>query len=175
MIKRNILILTVIFVALYSATAFALDLKSDAFKDGGYIPARNTCDDANMSPPLSWTDVPFNTQTFVIICNDADAAYEDWVCWLMFNIPVERREFSEDQPRQTRFPNDMMQGINDYGNIGYDGPCPPPGKTHRYLFTLYALDTRLQLPAEYSKLEIREAMKGHILAETRLTGLYKRR
>lgn len=170
----KIFINTFIFVVVFSAAASALELKSDAFSDEGYIPARNTCDGANASPPLSWTDVPFNTQTFVIICYDDSAGYEDWVCWLIFNIPVETRELSEDQPRQTRFPNDMMQGINDYGNIGYNGPCPLPDKAHKYVFTLYALDTTLQLPSEYSKLEIRKAMKGHILAEAKLTGLYKR-
>jgi len=67
-----------------------------------------------------------------------------------------------------------MQGINDYGNIGYSGACPPPGETHRYIFKLYALDTRLNLSPEYSKLEILDAMKGHVLAQAKLTGLYKR-
>lgn len=171
----RILFSTLLIVMFCSTTAVALELRSDAFKDGGYIPARNTCDDADMSPPLSWMDVPFNTKTFVIICYDNDAAYEDWVCWVIFNIPVERRDLSEDQPRETRFPNDMKQGINDNGYTGYNGPCPPPGKTHRYVFKLYALDTRLHLTAALSKLEIRKAMKGHILAETKLTGLYKRR
>lgn len=171
----RILFFTLAALIVCSTAALALELKSDAFKDGGYIPARNTCDGGEMSPPLSWTDVPFNTQTFAIICYDNDAAYEDWVCWVIFNIPVENRELSEDQPRQTRFPNDIIQGLNDYGNIGYNGPCPPPGKTHRYVFKLYALDTNLQLTPELSKLDIIKAMKGHILAEAKLTGLYKRR
>ena len=156
------------------AEAFAFELKSDAFENGGYIPAVHTCDSLDVSPPLTWDGVPEQTESFVLICDDPDAPFGIWVHWVFCNIPGAWTRCDENIPQQAMLPGGVVQGINDFGRVGYNGPCPPHGNPHRYFFKLYALDTTLVCGTAVKRKDVVEAMKGHILAETKLIGLYQR-
>ncbi|BAW31420.1 MAG TPA: YbhB/YbcL family Raf kinase inhibitor-like protein [Methanothermobacter sp.] len=148
-------------------------IKSSAFKDGERIPRKYTCDGENISPPLTWKDVPSGTVTLAIISDDPDAPSKTWTHWLIFNIPPEINSLPEGVETVGEFENGIIQGLNDFGNLGYGGPCPPFG-VHRYFFKLYALDKRLELEPGASKEELLEAMKGHIIEKTEIIGLYSR-
>lgn len=148
-------------------------IKSSAFKDGERIPRKYTCDGENISPPLTWKDVPSGTVTLAIISDDPDAPSKTWTHWLIFNIPPEINSLPEGVKTVGEFENGIIQGLNDFGNLGYGGPCPPFG-VHRYFFKLYALDKRLELEPGASKEELLEAMKGHIIEKTEIIGLYSR-
>jgi len=150
-----------------------IKVKSTAFEDGGMIPRQYTCDGADVSPPLAWSSVPEGTKTIALICDDPDAPMGTWVHWVLFNLPVDVKELPENVPPQKRLETGAIQGTNDFGNIGYGGPCPPGG-THRYYFKLYGLDSEINLQAGATKGTLLKAMKGHILAEGQLMGKYKR-
>jgi len=150
-----------------------IEIKSSAFEEGGMIPKKYTCDGADFSPPLSWTSVPEGTKTIALICDDPDAPMGTWVHWVLFNLPADVKELPENLSSEMNLDNRAMQGVNDFGNIGYGGPCPPGG-THRYYFKFYALDTELRLQAGATKKELLKTMEGHILAEGQLMGRYKR-
>jgi hypothetical protein len=154
-----------------------LHLSSESFQAGGPIPAAYSCKGENISPELHWTGVPEKTKTFALICDDPDAPGRIWVHWVIFNIPIEKEVFKstfkllENFPKKEISDKGIRQGTNDFGKIGYDGPCPPSG-VHRYYFKLYALNQTLELKAGASKLQLLEAMKGHVLAETQLMGTF---
>jgi len=152
----------------------ALELKSSAFKNGEFIPTKFTCQGEDVSPQLIWTDVSEKTQSFVLICDDPDAPMGTWVHWVIYDIPKDVMELKENIPPREILDNGAKQGVNDFGNIGYGGPCPPPGKPHRYFFKLYSLDKKLDLPPGLSKEELLKAMEGHILEQEELMGKYKR-
>jgi hypothetical protein len=153
-----------------------MDIKitSSAFQDGGLIPAKYTCDGADVSPPLQWDTVPEGTKSIALICDDPDAPMGTFVHWVLFNLPAETRQLAEKVPADKTLPSGARQGTSDFGRIGYGGPCPPSG-THRYFFKIYALDTTLDLPAGARKGDLLKAMQGHILAQGQLIGKYKRR
>jgi Raf kinase inhibitor-like YbhB/YbcL family protein len=150
-----------------------LAVLSAAFVMGAAIPDRHAC--ANVSPPLSWGAVPTNTQSIAILCDDPDAPVGDWVHWVLFNLAPETRSLPENVARTAQLPGDAIQGLNDYNRVGYDGPCPPLGQTHRYFFKVFALDTRLALDSNTRKPDLLRAMHGHILAQGELVGLYSRK
>jgi len=150
-----------------------IKVKSEAFEEGGMIPKKYTCDGEDASPPLSWTGVPEGTKALALICDDPDAPVGTWVHWVIFNIPPDTTGLSENIPPERVLESGARQGRNDFGNIGYGGPCPPRG-THRYYFKLYALDKKVDLEPGATKDELLKAMEGHILAEGRLMGRYKR-
>ncbi|MDO8137906.1 MAG: YbhB/YbcL family Raf kinase inhibitor-like protein, partial [Candidatus Brocadiales bacterium] len=152
----------------------AMEIKSAAFKAQEKIPAKYTCDGADASPPLSWTDVPEKTLGLALICDDPDAPVGTWVHWVIYDLPPETRKLPEGMTPKEVLENGARQGVNDFRNVGYGGPCPPPGPAHRYFFKLYALDTKLGLPPRATKKDVEKAMKGHILAQAELVGLYKR-
>lgn len=170
----NKLYLTPLIICIFVVNVFAMEIKSDAFKEGEYISAKYTCDSINISPSLSWDKVPQGTKSFVIICDDPDAPVGTWVHWVIFNIPQNKRELKEGIPLKGVFSDGITQGVNDFGKLGYGGPCPPKGSPHRYFFKLYALDTILDLKEGAAKKEVEKAMKGHIIAETKIVGLYRR-
>jgi len=151
----------------------AIELTSAAFEDGGMIPAKYTCDGEDISPPLQWGGIPEEAQSIAVICDDPDAPMGTFVHWVMFNVPAEQSELAENIPTEEILPNGAKQGISDFGRAGYGGPCPPGG-THRYFFKVYALDTKLDLPADANKATLVEAMEGHILAQGQIIGKYKR-
>jgi Raf kinase inhibitor-like YbhB/YbcL family protein len=150
-----------------------MEITSSAFDEGEMIPVKYTCDDIDISPPLKWSNVPEGTKTFAIICDDPDAPMGTWVHWVLFNLPADTNELSENIPPDKVLPNGARQGRNDFGKIGYGGPCPPGG-THRYYFKIYALSEELDMEPGITKSELLNAMDGTILSEGQLMGRYKR-
>jgi Raf kinase inhibitor-like YbhB/YbcL family protein len=150
-----------------SSQPFALS--SSAFAAQAAIPARFTCDGADVSPPLAWVGAPPGTQSIVLVVRDPDA--RNFVHWIAYEIPAAQTgSLPEAIARSAPSPK---QGRNDFGRDGYGGPCPPSG-THHYVFRLSALDRTLGLRAGKTAAEVEAAMAGHILATTELTGTYKR-
>ena len=155
--------------------ASVIQLVSPAFTHGAVIPVEHTCDGANLSPSLSWSDVPVERRSLALVCDDPDAPRGTWVHWVLYNLPGESVELSTGIPTLPELPSGARQGRNESGEIGYGGPCPPPGKPHRYYFRLYALDIMLTLPHGVSRRELDEAMSDHVLAQGTLMGTYQRR
>lgn len=147
---------------------------SSAFKPGELIPSKYTCDGLNISPPLNWTEPPLETKSFVLLNDDPDAPIGDWVHWIIVNIPPDIRALKEEASSKKLLPKNSIEGLNDFMENNYGGPCPPSG-THRYFFKLYALDKELPLKANTTKKQLLETMKGHILAQATLIGKYKRK
>lgn len=151
-----------------------IEITSSAFADGGMVPSKYTCDGSDISPPLQWEAVPEATRSIALISDDPDAPVGTWVHWVLYDLPAETRELEENIPPDKTLPSGAKQGLSDFGRIGYGGPCPPSG-THRYFFKIYALDTKLKLPAGAKKSELLKAMEGHIIGQGQLIGKYKRK
>ena len=145
-----------------------MKLTSSAFAHNKNIPSKYTCDGKNSNPPLTISEVPAGTKSLVLIMDDPDAvkpAGKVWDHWIMWNIPAETRESAEGEE---------PQGIPGRGTgqlLGYQGPCPPD-TTHRYFFTIYALDVKIDIPVGSTKAEVEEAMEGHVLDQAELVGRY---
>ena len=152
----------------------AFELTSSAFKEGELIPKKYTCEGPDASPLLRWGNPPQGTRSFALIADDPDAPVGTWVHWVIFNLPADARELPEGVPTQEALPNGARQGLNDFKRVGYGGPCPPPGKPHRYYFKLYALDRVLDLKPRVTKAQVLDASKGHVLAEAQLIGRFAR-
>ena len=163
-------------------------LHSPAFADGGMIPREFTCDGADRSPPLEWSGVPASARALVLICDDPDAPMGTFSHWVVVGMKPELKGFKEGVPPESSVPADSaiaieghtesnspaIQGKNDFGKVGYGGPCPPGG-THRYFFRLYALDRPLDHgSSDLTRDDVLKAIKGHIVAEGRLIGRYTR-
>jgi Raf kinase inhibitor-like YbhB/YbcL family protein len=151
-----------------------LELKSPDFTPGGNIPKRFTCDGADISPALEWDAPPAGAQSFALIADDPDAPVGTWVHWVVFDMPAKVRALPQNFPKTEQSADATRQGRNDFRKIGYGGPCPPPGKAHRYFFKLYALDAKLDLKPGATKKEVERAMQGHILAQSEYMGRYSR-
>ncbi len=149
-------------------------ISTHAFGDGGLIPVKYTCGGANVSPALSWSEPPEGTRSLVLRVEDPDAPSGTWYHWLVWNIPGHAGGIWEHVATTGRLPGGMTQGGNSFGKMGYGGPCPPVGQTHRYFFKLYALDTMLDLPAGANSLQLGHAMRGHVKAVTEWMGRYGR-
>jgi len=147
---------------------------SSAFLMNGSIPAKYTGMERNVSPPLSWTGIPEGTKSITVICDDPDATMGTWVHWVLFNLPPATTNLMEGIVTKPKLPDGSIQGINDFRRNGYGGPMPPPGKTHRYLFKVYALDKMLDLDSRAKKADVEAAMDGHILGRGELVGIFKR-
>jgi Raf kinase inhibitor-like YbhB/YbcL family protein len=142
------------------------------------IPAKYTCEGADVSPPLSWSGVPEGTRSLALIVDDPDAPdpkapMRVWVHWVLYNLPPLATELREDAS-----PGDLPEGTsvgkNDWGRSEYGGPCPPVGR-HRYFHKLYALDTELPDRGPLNKAQLADAMKGHVLGEAGLVGTYEKK
>ena len=153
----------------------AFEIKSDAFHSGREIPVRHTCDGEDLSPPLHWQDLPPNTKSVALISDDPDAPLGTWVHWVLYDIPTSVNQLEEGIPDLETLASGAKHGMTDFRRPGYGGPCPPPGKPHRYYFKLYALDSFLNLPPKQTKEKLLMAMKEHVLAEAQLMGTYQRR
>ena len=151
-----------------------LVLTTPAFRDGESIPVVHTCDGEDVSPPLAWTGVPVETRGFVLICDDPDAPRGTWVHWVLWNLPADAVELGQGVPPNPELPSGARQGLNDSGEVGYSGPCPPRGKPHRYFFRLYALDSAVNLAPGAKRGDLDRAMEGHVLATGTLMGTYQR-
>jgi Raf kinase inhibitor-like YbhB/YbcL family protein len=146
-----------------------LHITSSAFSEGQSIPEKYTCDGQNVSPPIKWSGAPANTKSFAVICEDPDAPSGIFTHWLLYDLPGRTNELAEASS------GDGREGVNDFDKKGYGGPCPPPGRAHRYFFRVYALDMESLGAAGLSKDHITAAMKGHILAEGQVMGRYARK
>jgi len=146
-----------------------LKISSTAFTHNGPIPSKYTCDGADVNPPLVVENVPTGTHSLALIVDDPDAPAGTWVHWVVWNIRASTKEIKENA-----VPDGVSQGITDFKKRKYGGPCPPSG-THRYFFKLYALDATLTLGPNADKAVVESAMKGHILAQAELIGLYSRK
>lgn len=155
-----------------------LRFTSVPFSPSESIPSEYTCEGADVSPSLEWTHVPDGTESIALVVDDPDAPGQTFTHWVLFNLPGDATRLPTDVDLdaefadQDRFP---QEGANDFGDVGYGGPCPPPGDgPHRYFFRLYALDTVLDLERGASKTQVTDAMNGHVLDETDLVGTYER-
>jgi Raf kinase inhibitor-like YbhB/YbcL family protein len=151
-----------------------MNLTSTSFQDGSQIPAKYTCSGAGITPQLAWSAPPAKVMSFSLIVTDPDAPGRTFTHWVLYDLPAETRALPEGLPALGQLPNGARQGRNDFGEIGYGGPCPPPGSPHHYIFTLYALDAKLNLPEGATRAQVEAAMKGHMLASGRLIGLFQR-
>jgi Raf kinase inhibitor-like YbhB/YbcL family protein len=151
-----------------------MKLLSNTFRHGQPIPKDCTCDGEDRSPHLAWSEIPVDTRSFALVCDDPDAPRGTWVHWVLFNLPADAVELAPGVPPTPELPSGARQGLNDFGNIGYGGPCPPPGKPHRYFFRLYALDCALNRAPGVTRSDLDLAMADHILADTALMGTYQR-
>ncbi|MFN3625561.1 MAG: YbhB/YbcL family Raf kinase inhibitor-like protein [Hyphomicrobium sp.] len=153
----------------------ALKISSPAFDDGGQIPAKYTCQGADVSPPLVFSGVPDDAKSLVLIVDDPDAPDPKapkmtYVHWVLYDLPPDTKGFDEGIKS---FPAGTKDGTNDWKRTGYGGPCPPIGR-HRYFFKLYALDTKLAGLDKPTKDAVLKAMQGHVLAEAQLMGTYQK-
>ncbi len=145
-----------------------IQITSSAFTEGGNIPLQYTCDDVDVSPPLSWSGIPTDTVSLVLIVDDPDAPVGTWVHWVLFNLPSDLNGLEQGGS------GIGIEGKNDFRRLGYGGPCPPKGSTHRYYFKVYALDTMLDLQSGATKAQVEGLIQGHILAQGQLMGKYGR-
>ncbi len=151
-----------------------MQVSTKSFSVGGEIPKRYTCDGADVSPQLSWSDPPQGSQSLALIADDPDAPRGTWTHWVVYDLPTGTKELAEDVRKIDQMPGGGSQGRNDFGKIGYGGPCPPPGKPHRYFFRVFALDKTLGLKPGASRKEVESAMQGHVLEQGEVMGRYGR-
>lgn len=149
-------------------------LRSAAFAEGQTIPRRHTGEGPDASPPLEWNGIPAGTRALVLLVTDPDAPHGTWTHWVLYDLAPDTTSLTPELPRAHLVLGGARQGRNSWKKIGWNGPLPPPGAPHRYLFTLYSLDRPTGLPPGATREEVEAAMKGHILAETCLTGRYAR-
>jgi Raf kinase inhibitor-like YbhB/YbcL family protein len=159
---------------IHAQTSSAFKLTSSAFAAGVEIPEKYSCQGEDVSPALTWSGAPQKTAAWAIIMDDPDAPAGTWVHWVMWNLPASARSVPEGVPRREQSDEGAAQGRNSFGKIGYNGPCPPSGQTHRYLFRLFALDQKLDLAAGASRSQLDAAMKGHVLAQAEYMGKFHR-
>ena len=166
------------FLILQGGAAMAFTMTSPAFSEGGMIPKRYTCDGEDLSPPLKLAEIPVGAKSLAIVMDDPDAPPGTWVHWVIYDLPPEAGVLGEGLPKKESLDNGARQGlcwgVNDFSRVGYQGPCPPPGKPHRYLFKVYALDVKLNLAPRATKFQLEEKMKGHLLGQAQVVGRYGR-
>ena len=151
-----------------------MQISTSSFPAEGTIPKKHTCDAQDISPAFTWTGAPPSTRSFALIADDPDAPVGTWNHWLIWNVPASVHQFAESVAKTPTLPDGSRQGQNDFKKVGYNGPCPPPGKPHRYYFKLFALDMPLDLRAGATRKELEAAMKGHVVAENQIMGRYGR-
>lgn len=145
-----------------------MNLTSTAFTNNSILPSQYACDGAGFNPPLQISEVPTNAQSLVLIMDDPDAPAGTYVHWLVWNIDPQTKEILSDS-----LPNGAISGTNSAGRTDYVPPCPPSG-SHRYIFKLYALDTKIDLTPNAGKDNLEQSMQGHVLDSVELIGLYSR-
>jgi Raf kinase inhibitor-like YbhB/YbcL family protein len=161
----------VLFFMSLSVYADDFAITTNAFLDTGALPVLYTCDGKDISPELSWSNLPKNTQSLVVVVSDPDAPGGTFYHWLVYNIPATTTELAEGIQQ---LPTGAMMGTNSFNKKQYNGPCPPKGSAHTYLYTLYALDTKLKLPAGVDGKTLIENIQDHTLQQVKLTAVYSR-
>jgi Raf kinase inhibitor-like YbhB/YbcL family protein len=154
------------------------ELTSAAFAPSGDIPKKYTCDGKDFSPPLTWKDCPAGTAAIAVIMEDPDAPVGLWIHWVIYDIPAANGGLAEGRPRRGLLDDGSKQGVSwgvtKFERTGWGGPCPPPGKPHRYVFRAYALSSVTTLAAGATKDQLLEEIRGRTLARAELVGLYGR-
>ena len=150
-----------------------LQLTSSSFAADSALPAKYTCEGADTSPALAWTEPPAGTQSFALVVDDPDTPQKTVIHWLLYDLPPATRALPEGVPTKAKLPDGSRQGKNDHGKIGYSGPCPPPGAARHYFFKLYALDYQTGLKAKAKDADLERAIKGHILAQSELIARFQ--
>ncbi len=156
-----------------AAGGSAMELKIPSFQDGR-VPVEHTCDGADRSPQMSWTAPPEGTKSLVLLVTDPDAPAGTWVHWVLYNMPATGRALAAGQSPRAQLADGSRQGRNDFGRIGYGGPCPPKGIAHRYFFDLYALDAMLTVGPGATRAQIETAMRRHVLGHAQAMARYGR-
>jgi hypothetical protein len=151
-----------------------LSVSSPEFKKAEKIPVKFSGDGQGVSPRIEWSGIPEKAQSLALIMDDPDAPGGTFSHWVIFNIPAGSKGLPEAVPSQPRLPDGSFQGKNSAGSIGYYGPYPPMGTRHRYYFSLYALDKKLELGSGISREQLLKVMEGRILDQGRLLGIYQR-
>ncbi|MEX0599485.1 MAG: YbhB/YbcL family Raf kinase inhibitor-like protein [Rhodothermales bacterium] len=155
--------------------AHTFTVRTGAFDSGTALPDKYTCEGENVSPPFTLDHVPDAAKTLAIIVDDPDAPRKTFVHWVLFNVPASATDLPENLDIEADLPpGDALEGVNDFGDMGYGGPCPPPGADHHYQFRFYALDTPLDVAQGATKKQVTQAMDGHVLAEAEVVGTYRR-
>jgi Raf kinase inhibitor-like YbhB/YbcL family protein len=165
--KKNFFLIFNALLLLIVMEVSAMEITSPAFNGGSIIPKKYTCQGDDVSPELQFGNIPDRAKSLVLIVEDPDTSHGTFVHWYGWNIPTSKRLLEQGE----KLP---VEGRNGFGDIGYRGPCPPPGKPHRYFFRLYALDQMLDLPEGTSKYQLEERIKGHIVDQAELMGTYAR-
>lgn len=151
-----------------------IQLASSAFQPEGDIPRQFTCQGEDISPELTWKNAPKQARSFALIVHDPDAPRAGgFTHWVAYNIPARVNHLPQAVPGGEKLPEGGLQGKNDFGQLGYRGPCPPSG-THRYYFYLYALDSELKLQPGAGKDDVERAIKGHVVEKAELMGKYRK-
>jgi hypothetical protein len=158
-----------------SSLISTFEFSSPAFDDGEAIPIEYTCDGENVSPPLRWAEAPSGTRAIAIIVDDPDTPGQIFRHWSVFNLPSGTRSLKAGQPTTPGLENSTLQGQNDFGNTGYDGPCSPAGQEHEYVFFIYALTEHLALDAEATPKQVSETIRGRVIGTGSFSGMYARR
>jgi len=156
---------------LFGGGKMSMQIFSNSFQANGFIPKKFTCDGKDISPNLKWSNFTENIKSFVIIMDDPDAPVGTWVHWVLYNIPPNINELPEGADINNF---GAKQGKNSWGKNSYGGPCPPPGKPHRYFFKIYALDISTDFPEGLTKEEVLEKIENHIISRAEIMGYYKR-
>jgi Raf kinase inhibitor-like YbhB/YbcL family protein len=152
-----------------------MQIRSLAFSDGAAIPRRYTCEGQDVSPPLEWSGLPAATRSLVLLCDDPDAPAGTWHHWAAYDIPRDVTGLAEADGRADSIKS-FQQGTNDFGRVGYGGPCPPKGHgPHHYHFRLLALSAdRLPLGKHPPNRDVEREGRKHMIAEATLVGVYQR-
>ena len=150
----------------------AFNLHTGSFTPQASIPILYTCDGKDISPEFDWQNMPDKTESFAFIMHDVDAPGGDFYHWVLYNIPKRILSFPEGMKE---IPTSVLVGKNSWNVSEYKGPCPPQGKAHRYIFTIYALDADLRLAPGQTAEAIKKAIKSHILGQAQLSATYERK
>ena len=154
--------------------AMAFTLTSPAFAAGATIPDQYTCKGPDSSPALEWSNAPAKTASFALVMDDPDAPAGDWVHWVLWDVPASKQALAENVAKTEQLADGSHQGRNSFDRTGYNGPCPPPGQTHRYFFRLYALDNKPTIAPGADRNALEAATKGHVLATAVYMGTFHR-
>jgi Raf kinase inhibitor-like YbhB/YbcL family protein len=175
---RNLHLISIVLISTLFAYARPAQaqfmLTSPAIAPGAMIPSDYACTGSDKSPALAWSNAPQATKSFALIVQDPDAPGGTFIHWVAYNIPAQTTSLPAGVPKTAEINGGGKNGINSFGNVGYNGPCPPPGKVHHYHFLLYALDSTLNLPDKADAAAVEDAMTGHVLATAELVGTFER-
>jgi Raf kinase inhibitor-like YbhB/YbcL family protein len=153
----------------------AMKIKSFSFDEGQPIPVESTCDGSDISPQISWGGVPMDCASLALICQDPDAPSGVFTHWIVYDIKPVTPRLLQGQPKKEEIVGEARQGMNDFDKMGWNGPCPPAGKPHKYVFTVYALDARIGFAKTPKYPDFEKAIKGHVIGKAQMTGTYQKK